>query len=76
MLGSTLSNDQFSDKRFDFQFVNPPYGYEWSRNFDAVTMAGFVLANGSMSSNQSGEGDIRATFQHSFCQTSYASVAA
>ena len=24
-------------------------------------MAGFVLANGSMSSNQSGEGDIRRT---------------
>jgi len=33
----TLSNDQLSDKRFDFQFVNPPYGYEWSKDFDAVT---------------------------------------
>jgi len=28
MLGSTLSNDPLSDKRFDLQFVNPPYGYE------------------------------------------------
>jgi len=28
MLGSTLSNDQLPDKRFDFQFDNPPYGYE------------------------------------------------
>jgi len=37
MLGSTLSNDQLADKRFDFQFVNPPYGYEWSKEFDAVT---------------------------------------
>ena len=25
------------DKRFDFQFVNPPYGYEWSKDFVAVT---------------------------------------
>ena len=25
------------DKRFDFQFVNPPYGYEWSKDYDAVT---------------------------------------
>ena len=65
-LGSTLSNDPLADKRFDFQFVNPPSGYEWSKDYDAVTMAGFVLANGSMSSDQSGEGDIRATFQHSF----------
>lgn len=30
-----------------------------SRSVDKDSMAGFVLANGSMSSNQSGEGDIR-----------------
>jgi type I restriction enzyme M protein len=36
-LGSTLSNDQLSDMRFDLQFVNPPYGFEWSKDFDAVT---------------------------------------
>jgi len=34
MNSSTLSNDPLSDKRFDFQFVNPPYGYEWSKDFD------------------------------------------
>ena len=36
-LGSTLSNDQLSKMRFDLQFINPPYGYEWSKDFDAVT---------------------------------------
>jgi type I restriction enzyme M protein len=28
-LGSTLSNDNFEDMRFDYQFANPPYGTEW-----------------------------------------------
>ena len=37
MNSSTFSNDPLADKRFDFQFVNPPYGYEWSKDFDAVT---------------------------------------
>ena len=36
-LGSTLSNDQLAEMRFDLQFVNPPYGYEWSKDFEAVT---------------------------------------
>jgi len=36
MLVSTLSNDQLPGNRLDFQFVNPPYGYEWSKGFDAV----------------------------------------
>ena len=36
-LGSTLSDDQLPNMRFDYQFVNPPYGYEWSKDFDAVT---------------------------------------
>ena len=36
MLGSTLSNDPLSDKRFDFQFVNPPHGYEWSKDADTT----------------------------------------
>jgi type I restriction enzyme M protein len=35
-LGSTLSNDQLSDMRFDLQFVNPPYGYEWSKDAEDV----------------------------------------
>jgi len=37
MLGSTLSHDPLADKRFDFPFVNPPYGYEWSKDYAAVT---------------------------------------
>jgi type I restriction enzyme M protein len=35
-LGSTLSNDQLVGERFDYQFVNPPYGYEWSKDKVAV----------------------------------------
>jgi len=30
----TLSNDPLADKRFDFPFVNPPCGYEWSKDSD------------------------------------------
>jgi len=37
MNSSTLSNDPLADKRFDSQFVYPPYGYEWSKDYDAVT---------------------------------------
>ena len=36
-LGSTLSDDQLANMRFDYQFVNPPYGYEWSKDEAAVT---------------------------------------
>lgn len=28
-LGSTLANDQLADRHFDYQFANPPYGFEW-----------------------------------------------
>ena len=35
-LGSTLANDQLAEMRFDYQFVNPPYGYEWSKDDAAV----------------------------------------
>ena len=52
------------DKRW--QFGTPPAGnanYAWVQHFiyhlAPAGMAGFVLANGSMSSNQSGEGEIR-----------------
>ncbi len=34
--GSTLSDDQLANMRFDYQFVNPPYGYEWSKDYTAV----------------------------------------
>ena len=52
------------DKRW--KFGAPPVGnanYAWVQQFiyhlSPMGVAGFVLANGSMSSNQSGEGDIR-----------------
>jgi len=34
--GSTLSNDQLADKRFDYQLSNPPYGKEWKMDAEAV----------------------------------------
>lgn len=34
--GSTLSNDQLSDRRFDYMLANPPYGKDWRRDQDAV----------------------------------------
>jgi hypothetical protein len=48
MNSSTLSNDQLSDKRFDFQFVNPPYGYEWSKDYAAVTTRELMQNNPSV----------------------------
>lgn len=34
--GSTLSHDRHSDKRFDYQLANPPYGKEWKMDQIAV----------------------------------------
>ncbi len=34
--GSTLSQDQQSDKTFDYLLANPPYGKDWKRDKDAV----------------------------------------
>ena len=28
-LGSSLSNDQFEGKKFDYQMTNPPFGVAW-----------------------------------------------
>lgn len=33
---STLSNDQFFDKTFDYVIANPPYGVDWKKDKDAV----------------------------------------
>ncbi len=33
---STLSNDQFYDKQFDYVIANPPYGIDWKKDRDAV----------------------------------------
>jgi type I restriction enzyme M protein len=69
---SSLANPPFNDSdsfRKDddvrWQFGVPPRGngnFAWVQHFIHLAphgMSGFVLANGSMSSNQSGEGDIR-----------------
>lgn len=34
--GSTLSNDQHAERRFDYLLTNPPYGKEWKMDKDAV----------------------------------------
>jgi type I restriction enzyme M protein len=34
--GSTLSNDQHRDKRFDYMLANPPYGKEWKPDQEMV----------------------------------------
>ena len=34
--GSTLSQDQHSDKTFDYLLANPPYGKDWKRDKEAV----------------------------------------
>jgi type I restriction enzyme M protein len=36
MFGSTLSNDQHRDKRFDYLIANPPYGKDWKMDKIAV----------------------------------------
>lgn len=33
---STLSNDQHSDKKFDYVISNPPYGVEWKKDQEVV----------------------------------------
>lgn len=35
-IDSTLSNDQFYDKTFDYVIANPPYGVDWKKDKDAV----------------------------------------
>ncbi len=36
LFGSTLSNDQHSSQRYDYQLTNPPYGKEWKMDQEAV----------------------------------------
>lgn len=33
---STLSNDQFHERKFDYLLTNPPFGVDWKRDKDAV----------------------------------------
>lgn len=34
--GSTISNDQLSDKEFDFMLSNPPYGKNWKNDLSLI----------------------------------------
>lgn len=34
--GSTLANDAFPDKQFDYMLANPPYGKDWKSDKEAV----------------------------------------
>ena len=36
-LGNTLSNDQLTDKHFDFMLSNPPFGVEWKKVQKQIT---------------------------------------
>ena len=36
--GSTLSNDRHSGRPFDYLIANPPYGKDWKRDEEAVTV--------------------------------------
>lgn len=36
LFGSTLSNDRFPGRRFDYLIANPPYGKDWKRDQEAV----------------------------------------
>ena len=36
LLGSTLASDLLAGRFFDYQFANPPYGYEWKADKSAV----------------------------------------
>jgi type I restriction enzyme M protein len=35
-LGSTLSNDQFEDRKFDYSITNPPFGVSWKSDEEFV----------------------------------------
>ena len=38
--GSTLSNDEHADRRFDYLLANPPYGKDWKMDQAAVRGGG------------------------------------
>lgn len=43
VLGSTLSNDAFRGKRFDFMLANPPYGKSWKTDLERLGGKGDLL---------------------------------
>jgi type I restriction enzyme M protein len=46
VLGSTLSGDAFAGRGFDYQFANPPYGYEWKADSAAVEKEAGIAGGG------------------------------
>jgi type I restriction enzyme M protein len=47
-LGSSLSDDQFQDQRFDYMITNPPFGVSWKSD-EAAVKAEAQTANGRFS---------------------------
>ena len=47
-LGSSLSDDQFQERRFDYMITNPPFGVSWKSD-EAVVKADAQTANGRFS---------------------------
>ena len=47
-IGSSLSNDQFQEERFDYMITNPPFGVSWKSDA-AVVKAEAQNANGRFS---------------------------
>src|SRR5690625_4581848 len=42
-VGSTLSTDEFENRRFDFMLSNPPYGKSWSSEVKNIKDSGDVI---------------------------------
>jgi len=70
MNSSTLSNDPLPDKRFDFQFVNPPSGYERSKDYDAVTTREPMQNNPSVRQRLASAASNRKPCRHRFLHPS------
>lgn len=63
--GSTLSNDHFENKRFDYQFANPPYGTEWKVDESEVLKEASRGFNGRFGAGTPGIADGQLLFlQH------------
>ena len=75
MNSSTLSNDPLPDKRFDFQFVNPPSGYERSKDYDAVTTREPMQNNPSVRQRLASAASNRKPCRHRFLHPSSFSLA-
>ena len=50
--GSTLSNDGFPDKKFDFMLTNPPYGKTWKDDQKKLLVGRAIIASTRSFSNK------------------------